>query len=517
MVVVALSIEEKAKKVWDEAEETLKQVDSAHIFSVANQSCREFPIFDAKEITCGPLMGKGGFSNVFEISDITLLDKKEESLQNVKDSPRFKGKQPQSLAFETPTKATTDDARKDDHDEDHYDIDTAREIMSKRCMRFGSARYAMKRLRPDLNELEFARGALDLAIEIKYMSVLMHPNIVKMRGYSNTPRLSLDTFIVMDRLYGTLDERMQTWIQTNAMYKGCCGMTKDSVATQDLLKERLLVAYDLSVALAHMHSLRLLYRDIKPENIGFDIRGDVKVFDFGLVKSLDARYKAKMGAYGYHLTPCTGSIPYMAPEIALKEPYDKEADVFSFCMLLWEIMSMEVLFPDYSIRDYFVRVCKENQRPTIPSNSNNPSWPAVIKAIVKEGWDRNPQKRPDMKRVGTMIRGLLQDMSCGDETIVDRSAHMMDKSRRSFHNTFSEGNGNGSGHSMGDSSSGRKKLTRRRGSSAMATPATTTMKPDGKPSTTKTGGSISVQASDVRRESLHLNLDLSELEDVLPS
>ena len=59
-------------------------------------------------------------------------------------------------------------------------------------MRFGSARYALKRLRPDLpSDVEYARGALDLAIEIKFLSVLKHPNIVKMRGYSeNKTRLS---------------------------------------------------------------------------------------------------------------------------------------------------------------------------------------------------------------------------------------------------------------------------------------------------------------------------------------
>jgi hypothetical protein len=47
------------------------------------------------------------------------------------------------------------------------------------------------------------------------------------------------------------------------------------------------------------------------ENIGFDIRGDVKVFDFGLVKSLDGRLKSKTG-YGYNLTGFTGSIPYVS-------------------------------------------------------------------------------------------------------------------------------------------------------------------------------------------------------------
>ena len=48
----------------------------------------------------------------------------------------------------------------------------------------------------------------------------------------------------------------------------------------------------------------------QPENIGFDVRGDVKVFDFGLCKDLDPRLKSKDGAYGYRLTGRAGSLPY---------------------------------------------------------------------------------------------------------------------------------------------------------------------------------------------------------------
>jgi len=45
------------------------------------------------------------------------------------------------------------------------------------------------------------------------------------------------------------------------------------------------------------------------KNIGFDVRGDVKVFDFGLCKDLDPRLKAKEGS-GYRLTGRAGSLPY---------------------------------------------------------------------------------------------------------------------------------------------------------------------------------------------------------------
>jgi hypothetical protein len=49
----------------------------------------------------------------------------------------------------------------------------------------------------------------------------------------------------------------------------------------------------------------------KPDNLGFDVRGDVKLFDFGLAKELDVKKKLEDGTY--HLTADTGSLRYMAP------------------------------------------------------------------------------------------------------------------------------------------------------------------------------------------------------------
>jgi serine/threonine protein kinase len=66
-----------------------------------------------------------------------------------------------------------------------------------------------------------------------------------------------------------------------------------------------------SLCIWYAQHFRLVYRDIKQENIGFDCRGDVKVFDMGLCKSLNPAQRSKDGygrvAYGYLLTPRTGS------------------------------------------------------------------------------------------------------------------------------------------------------------------------------------------------------------------
>ena len=156
---------DRAEQILKQADTILKKVDEAYIFTASGQQAREFPKFQGSEMKMGPLLGIGGFSGVFEITEIILKQKAEEVKEEKPDSP-CEGEGP---FIENTTKPTAD--------EDHYDIANARDIMANRCIRFGSSRYALKLLRPDLNELERVRGMLDLAIEIKLLSILWHPNI----------------------------------------------------------------------------------------------------------------------------------------------------------------------------------------------------------------------------------------------------------------------------------------------------------------------------------------------------
>jgi serine/threonine protein kinase len=171
-----------------------------------------------------------------------------------------------------------------------------------------------------------------------------------------------------------------------------------------------------------------VYRDIKPENIGFDIRGDAKVFDFGLTKSLDRKHKVA-GGYGFKLTGRMGSIPYMAPEVFMGKPYGTEADVFSFAILLWEMISLKWAFDGYESNDFFQKVVKKNERLPVKSK-----WPAKIQTAMETAWDKDPQKRPTMKHLGALIRGVFEGVSTEDEEpIINRTQHMLNnRSRQSF-------------------------------------------------------------------------------------
>ncbi|KAL3941994.1 MAG: hypothetical protein SGBAC_003738 [Bacillariaceae sp.] len=405
------TLQEKAEAVYAKAPETLKEFESAYIFRSGSATRREFPKFGASEIKMGELLGTGGFSGVKEVLDIELNDNDDDGVHDADEK-----------TSEDTDKLQLANVLGHDHDH-HYDVSTARTHMAKHTQRLGSARYAIKRLKQDLDELERARGALDLAIETKLMSSFWHPNIVKMRGTSNTESMSTETFIIMDRLYGTLNDKIENWHQEMAMLKGCCGINKKHPAYRDSIKARLLVAYDLSVAFSYLHSHRLVYRDIKPENIGFDIRGDVKIFDFGLCRSLEQKDKVLEG--GYKLTAKTGSIPYMAPEVVLNKPYDKSADVFSFGILLWELLTLDWAFNGLSAKDFFIQVAKHGQRLPLPKDA-----PPMTRSILPEAWHEDQSRRPTMKRIGAVIRGELEDIAA-DAEVLNRTQHMINRSYHS--------------------------------------------------------------------------------------
>ena len=78
----------------------------------------------------------------------------------------------------------------------------------------------------------------------------------------------------------------------------------------------------------------------KPENIGFDIRDDLKVFDFGLCSEL-RRKDLVIGSdpATYKLTEECGTFRYMAPEVEMGLPYNQTADVYSFAILVSYVSS----------------------------------------------------------------------------------------------------------------------------------------------------------------------------------
>jgi serine/threonine protein kinase len=166
-----------------------------------------------------------------------------------------------------------------------------------------------------------------------------------------------------------------------------------------------------------------MYRDIKPDNIGFDVRGDIKVFDFGLAKEFDPNQRDPQTGLYKNLTPDTGSPRYMDPAIALSQPYNELCDVYSFSILLWQMLDLDTPFDGFTMSMFNKKMVKEGVRPLV-----DPKWSTEIQSIIRRGWGPI-LKRPNMIEVCETLR---QDLSVLKEEDVNEFMELSRKSENSL-------------------------------------------------------------------------------------
>jgi serine/threonine protein kinase len=92
------------------------------------------------------------------------------------------------------------------------------------------------------------------------------------------------------------------------------------------------IARQVAEGLEAAHAVQVVHRDIKPANVLFDLRGDVRIMDFGLAAPAAARDQAGTGLV--HGTP-----RYMAPEQVRGEPVDARADLYALGVMLFEMVA----------------------------------------------------------------------------------------------------------------------------------------------------------------------------------
>uniref|UniRef100_A0A7S2VYH5 Protein kinase domain-containing protein n=1 Tax=Eucampia antarctica TaxID=49252 RepID=A0A7S2VYH5_9STRA len=178
--------------------------------------------------------------------------------------------------------------------------------------------------------------------------------------------------------------------------------------------DRVMVACDIAGALGFIHSMNVIYRDLKPDNIGFDVRGDVKLFDFGLAKELTALNKLEGDVY--KLSGNTGSLRYMAPEVATKQPYNNKVDVYSFGILLWQMLSLETPYEDHTAFKHNKLVVKNGVRPRLPS-----SWSSQISNLLKRCWHVEICERPEFSEIVEIMRDYICSKYRNNTPLVDIS------------------------------------------------------------------------------------------------
>lgn len=166
------------------------------------------------------------------------------------------------------------------------------------------------------------------------------------------------------------------------------------------LPSLLKVAIDVSKGMNYLHQNNIIHRDLKAANLLMDENEVVKVADFGV-----ARVKSQSGV----MTAETGTYRWMAPEVIEHKPYDHKADVFSFGIVLWELLTGKLPYEYLTPLQAAVGVVQKGLRPTIPKNSQ-----PKLAELLERCWQQDPALRPDFSEIIEILQQIAKEV--GEES-----------------------------------------------------------------------------------------------------
>jgi NIMA (never in mitosis gene a)-related kinase len=141
----------------------------------------------------------------------------------------------------------------------------------------------------------------------------------------------------------------------------------------------------MALALKHIHSRRILHRDLKTQNIFLTSKGDVKIGDFGIARILQHTYDLVKTAIG---TPY-----YLSPEICQEKPYNQKSDIWSLGCILYELLTLRHAFDANCMKGLVLKILKGIYPPISTAYSED------IKNLVADLLTKDPNKRPSIREI----------------------------------------------------------------------------------------------------------------------
>ena len=148
-------------------------------------------------------------------------------------------------------------------------------------------------------------------------------------------------------------------------------------------EEAVAIMEQVCLALDAAHSVGVIHRDLKPQNIMRDKAGRILVMDFGLARTLEGDGMTQTGAL-------VGTMEYMSPEQALAKELDQRSDIFSAGLIFYELLTGQMPFRAESALASLIKRTQERARPI--SDHDN-TIPQNLTAIVSKCLEREPSAR----------------------------------------------------------------------------------------------------------------------------
>uniref|UniRef100_A0A8C6UQQ7 Mitogen-activated protein kinase kinase kinase 7 n=1 Tax=Neogobius melanostomus TaxID=47308 RepID=A0A8C6UQQ7_9GOBI len=244
-------------------------------------------------------------------------------------------------------------------------------------------------------------------VELRQLSRVNHPNIVKLYGSCNNPVCLVMEYAECGSLHNLLHSA-----DPQPPYTAAHAMSWSLQCAQGV---------------AYLHAMKpkaLIHRDLKPLNLLLVSRGTVlKICDFGTACDIQT-----------YMTNNKGSAAWMAPEVFEGSNYSEKCDVFSWGIILWEVLSRKKPFDEVGGSAFCIMwAVHRGTRPPLIKD-----LPEPLESLMTRCWDKEPSLRPSMEEVCSTMSGLMKYFPGSDEPL--KLPHFSSGNRSGSSSAASTGN-----------------------------------------------------------------------------
>lgn len=254
------------------------------------------------------------------------------------------------------------------------------EVYKARCHKLNRF-VAIKFLKPEYCEDE--NFIANFQREAQAAAALLHPNVVSVYDVNETDGVY---YIVMEYVEGIT---LKQYIERNGKIP---------------VKEATSIAIQIAQGMEAAHNAGIVHRDIKPANVLISREGKIKVTDFGIARTTTANTISE---------DILGSVRYISPEQARGGRVDSRSDIYSFGIVLYEMLTGTLPFDGESSVTIALKHIQEN----VPLASEiAPELPTGIVRIVEKCTQKKPERR--YQKTSSLLSDLKKSLLSPDENFV---------------------------------------------------------------------------------------------------